>query len=192
MANVRIDLSYPIVDGQPLTFRAPCDCTSVTGIKVYYPNGETTESKEFTFKDAHRNDLAEIGDLFASGAYVKVIVDTTNNVAYIQNADTNKYLEDRFEKLKSFTTNCSVGTLWEESDGYYMQEIYCPSVSSSDTPIIDILTGSDNDANVEYQKAFSKVVRIETADGLFGGGKLIVWATEAIPTAFPIQIKVVR
>lgn len=101
MANVRIDLSYPIVDGQPLTFRAPCDCTSVTGIKVYYPNGETTESKEFTLKDAHCNDLAEIGDLFASGAYVKVIVDTTNNAAYIQNADTNKYLEGMFATFKT-------------------------------------------------------------------------------------------
>lgn len=104
MANVRIDLSYPIVDGQPLTFRAPCDCTSVTGIKVYYPNGETTESKEFTLKDAHCNDLTEIGDLFASGAYVKVIVDTTNNAAYIQNADTNKYLEGMFETFKTSIT----------------------------------------------------------------------------------------
>lgn len=89
MANIKVNLSHEILDGLPVTFVAPCDCTAVTGIKVYYPGG----TKEFTFRDAHGSDLAGIGNLFAAGSYVKAILDVANGHAYIQNADTNAYLE---------------------------------------------------------------------------------------------------
>ena len=99
MANIKVELSYEIVDGQPLTFKAPCNCSQITGIKVEYPNGENTAFQVFSFADAHGNDLTGIGNLFAEGAVVKVILDTTENKAFIQNADTNAYLEDRFLQL---------------------------------------------------------------------------------------------
>jgi len=86
MAVIRLTVDTPLVDGQSLTFKAPCDCTAVTGIKI----GDTT----FVFKDAHKNLLTGVGNLFVTGAYVKVVLDTTNNVAYIQNADTNEYIEN--------------------------------------------------------------------------------------------------
>ena len=89
MVTIKVDLSHEIIDGQPITFVAPCDCTAVTGLNVCYPEGE----KEFVFKDAHGHDLTGIGNLFASGAYVKAILDTKNGYAYLQNADTNAYLE---------------------------------------------------------------------------------------------------
>lgn len=204
MADIRIDLSYPIVDGQPLTFRAPCDCTSVTGIKVYYPNGETTESKEFTLKDAHCNDLTEIGDLFASGAYVKVVIDTTQNAAYIQNADTNAYLEGELAKKYSPTNKptptdigaattetytATVTTNWKLSNNgtYYYQDISVSGILETDTPIVDILPGSDSAANMLYIESMCKVIWITTLENA-----IRVRATEAISTAFPIQIKVVR
>lgn len=84
MATIKLTVDS-VVDGQSLTFKAPCDCTAVTGITI----GSTT----YTFKDAHGNDLNGMGNLFLTGAYVKVVLDTTNHYAYIQNADTNKYLE---------------------------------------------------------------------------------------------------
>lgn len=84
MATIKLTVDS-VADGQSLTFKAPCDCTAVTGITI----GSTT----YTFKDAHGNDLSGMGNLFLTGAYVKVVLDTTNNYAYIQNADTNKYLE---------------------------------------------------------------------------------------------------
>ena len=89
MANIKVELSHGILDGQPVTFVAPCDCTTGTRLMVCYPEGE----KEFVFKDAHGHDLTGIGNLFASGAYVKAILDTKNGYAYLQNADTNAYLE---------------------------------------------------------------------------------------------------
>lgn len=97
MANIRVDASYTIVNGSEVVFVAPCDCNQISGIKVYYPDG----SKVFTFKDAHGNTLTGLGNLFAAGAYVKAILDVTNGFAYIQNADTNKYLEDKFENLQT-------------------------------------------------------------------------------------------
>mgnify|MGYP003292422190 CR=1 FL=1 len=101
MANIRLDLDYPLEDGQSLTFKAPCDCTEVNGIIVYYPTitegASVSTSKVLTFKDTHGNTLTGIGNLFSEGAYVKVVVDTANNFAYIQNADTNGYLENKID-----------------------------------------------------------------------------------------------
>lgn len=99
MANIKIELDYPLEDGMSLTFKAPCDCTEVTGLKVYYPEvtdtGSTTTNQTFSFRDAHLNVLTSLSNLFVSGATVKAVVDTTNGYAYIQNADTNGYLETK-------------------------------------------------------------------------------------------------
>lgn len=107
MAYIKLTLDHPIVDGESVTFKAPCDSTEVTGIKVYYVTlTETTAtelSKVFTFKDAHGNNLSSIGNLFVRGAYVKVILDATNSYAYIQNADTNGYIENTMAKKTDVT-----------------------------------------------------------------------------------------
>lgn len=96
MALIKIELLAPPVDGMDIKFQAPCDCTAVTGIELHYPAEDgSTATKELTFRDAHGNNLAGIGNLFAQGAYVKVIVDTENGYAYLQNADTNGYLESK-------------------------------------------------------------------------------------------------
>lgn len=92
MPNIRVDLDHELIDGQPVTFAAPCNCTEITGLKVYCPDG----SHVFTFTDAHGNTLTGLGNLFSKGAYVKAILDTTSGNAYLQNADTNAYLEAQF------------------------------------------------------------------------------------------------
>jgi len=89
MANIKIISECPLFDGMPVTFKAPCDCTAVEGLVVAY--GDTSQT--FTFRDAHGNNLAGIGNLFEAGAYVKAVLDTVNGYAYLQNADTNAYLE---------------------------------------------------------------------------------------------------
>lgn len=100
MAQIRIDLNEPLLDGMDIKFQAPCDCTAITGMIVYYPaEDETVVNKSFVFKDAHGNVLTGINNLFVKGAYVKVIVNATDGVAYIQNADTNGYLEARLDTV---------------------------------------------------------------------------------------------
>jgi hypothetical protein len=100
MSKIRIIAHSPIYDGVLLTFKAPCDCTEVDGLRVYYD--EVTEdtnenaSQDFDFADAHGEVLTGLGNLFMEGAYVRVVLDTTNGYAYLQNADTNTYLENNF------------------------------------------------------------------------------------------------
>lgn len=103
MANIRVDVSGILMDGHVVTFKAPCDCTAVDGIKVYYMDNGTQKSKIFTMKDTHGNNLAGIGNLFVKDAYVKVVLNTTDNVAYIQNSDTNGYLESKLSGIPTIT-----------------------------------------------------------------------------------------
>ena len=92
--NIRVDLTTPITDGTEVVFRSPVDCSQITGLIVYY-NGA---SKEFAFADAHGNNVGDIDHLFAENAVVKVILDVTHGMAFVQNADTNAYIERTFVK----------------------------------------------------------------------------------------------
>ena len=100
MANIRVDLDYTIQDGTSIVFRSPCDCTEVTGLIVYYNAGEGNPiSKEFALADAHGENVGDIPHLFGSDVAVKVILDVTSGMAFVQNADTNAYLEGRFAEM---------------------------------------------------------------------------------------------
>ena len=96
--NIRVDFNYPIKDGTELRFRSPVDCSQVTGLKVYYRENGITASKEFAFADAHGNNVGDIDHLFAENVVVKVILDVTTGMAFVQNADTNAYIERTFIK----------------------------------------------------------------------------------------------
>lgn len=98
MANIRVDSLDSVYNGQSITFRSPADCSQITGLIVYYPDGDTTTSKTFQFADAHGNNVGSVS-LFAEDVLVKVILDTDAGKAYVQNADTNAYLEGRFAFL---------------------------------------------------------------------------------------------
>lgn len=98
--NIRVDLNTPINDGTEVVFRSPVDCSQVTGLIVYYDGG----SQEFMFADAHGNNVGDIDHLFAEDVAVKVILDVTKGMAFVQNADTNAYLEGRFAELPGRVT----------------------------------------------------------------------------------------
>lgn len=124
MAKVRVDLNCVPVDGQAVAFKAPCDCTAVDGILCYYAQGDEKVSKAFVFKDAHGNNVAGIGNLFAAGSVVKVVLDVTNGGAYLQNADTNAYLESRFNSMKNiyYGTGEPSADLGKDGDLYFQYE----------------------------------------------------------------------
>ena len=98
MANIRVDVGYAIHDGSELKFRSPVDCSAITGLIVYYPgeDGNLT-SKVFVLADAHGNNVGDIDHLFAENVVVKVILDVTTGMAFVQNADTNAYLEGHIQ-----------------------------------------------------------------------------------------------
>lgn len=120
MANIRVDVNYTIKDGSEIVFRSPVDCTAITGLIVYYQaeDGNTT-SKEFALADAHGNNVGDVPHLFAENVVVKVILDVTSGMAFVQNADTNAYLEGRFAELeKSVPGGISVKACGAYGDGY--------------------------------------------------------------------------
>ena len=110
MANIKVVVDYELIDGTPLTFQAPCNASDVTGLVVYHPINGVQTSTEFRFKDAHGSNIGNINELFAAGAYVKVILDTINNRAFIQNADTNAYLEGRLNGIINMGSYTGTGT----------------------------------------------------------------------------------
>ena len=135
MAKIRIDLNEPFLDGMDIKFKAPCDCTAVDGMTVYYPldDDSGTGNQSFVFKDAHGNTLTGLGNLFAKNAVVKVIVDRTTGSAYIQNAATNAYLEDKIANagskvtLSSSVTSTSTTTA---ANSYAVKQAYDKGVSA--------------------------------------------------------------
>lgn len=102
MSNIRVDVGYTIKDGAEIKFRSPVDCSQVTGLKVYYPGADgNITSKEFAFADAHGNNVGDIDHLFAENVVVKVILDVTTGMAFVQNADTNAYLEGHIQSKRN-------------------------------------------------------------------------------------------
>lgn len=93
MSNIRIDYQSTIIDGTEITFKAPCDCTAITGLKVYYPDSSGTQtSKVFTLVDSHKVNIGNLSDLFVQDAIVKVVLDVTNSKAFVENADNNSFI----------------------------------------------------------------------------------------------------
>ena len=101
MANIRVDSAVTIFDGQTLTFKSPVDCSQVTGLIVYYPDRLETASKVFQLTDANGNNVGNINNLFAADAIVKVVLDVDEAKAFVQNADTNAYLEAKLAEKYS-------------------------------------------------------------------------------------------
>ena len=138
MAQIRIDLAEPLIDGMDIKFKAPCDCTAITGMVVHYPaEDDSTANKSFVFKDTHGNILTGLGNLFVKDAYVKVIVDTTNGIAYLQNADTNGYLEDRLAEKMDNTIDAASRVLISDANG----KVATSNVTSTELGYLDGVTG---------------------------------------------------
>lgn len=74
MANLKLTLPENIVicDGKQITFKAPCNCSDVTSLTIKDVSYELKNSKNETPKDA-----------WIQGALVSIVLDTTNNVAYL-------------------------------------------------------------------------------------------------------------
>ena len=101
MAYIRVDQAMPAFDGQPVTFKSPASCSGIDGLKIHYPVENGMEGcSTFALADAHGNNVGSI-DLFAANVLVKVILDTDTGMAFVQNADTNAYLEGRFAAIEA-------------------------------------------------------------------------------------------
>ena len=131
--NIRVNLKTNIADGSEVVFRSPADCSQVTGLVIYHNGGKT----EFAFADAHGENVGDIDHLFAENAVVKVILDVTAGMAFVQNADTNAYIERNF--IKSV-------------NGHRPDEAGNVELTANDVGAIP--EGGDPDATVYFESAY--------------------------------------
>lgn len=118
MAQIKIELNAQLIDGMDVKFKAPCDCTEITGLLVEYvgPTGALT-SKAFTFRDSHGYNLTGLGNLFCAGAYVKAMLDVKNGYAYLQNTGASAF---------GSTVELLPGASWSDN----MQTVTVPGVKA--------------------------------------------------------------
>lgn len=132
MANIRIDLTHAPLDGETVSFKAPCNASDITGMVIYYENDAgALVSQAFTLSDANGGNIGMVDNVFAEGAIVKVILDTGANNAFVQNPDTNTYLEGRFDAISASVTTQTTKAL-DDAKSYADQkiaEIPAPDVS---------------------------------------------------------------
>ena len=163
--NVRVDLSTPIYDGMEVKFKAPCDAAEVTGLNLYYPKDGVQESQNFAFADANANNVGHIDALFAAGAVVKVILDLETNMAFIQNADTNSYLENRFKEIGG-----------GGGGGGGATEVY-----AAEYDLVDMVLLS-NFGEMESAFLSGKIVTLSSNNPI--GGKSLFYCTAYVPEGF--------
>lgn len=177
--NIRVDLNYPIKDGTELVFRSPVDCSQVTGLKVYYIGADgIAGSQEFAFADAHGNNVGDIDHLFAENVVVKVILSVTSGMAFIQNADTNSYLEGRFNLLADSIVNEASGSVitMTDSSNRKLKGLALYGKTTQDgtptptTPVPLVSTGSSGN-----------IVATITGKNIFGGKALADKIYEVAP-----------
>ena len=169
---------------------------------VYDPQGKKTDIFKYvddqvgavsSFNGRTGAVNPQAGDYTAEmvGAYSK---EETNEAIEVAVGAANEAKSDAADarslaesKATTVTVAVTVGTGWTKEGSCYYKDVDAPGIDATDNPIVDINPGSDNAANVLYSEAMCKVFRITTSEN-----SIRVWATEAIATAFPIQLKVVR
>lgn len=93
-SRVVVTANFELVNGSEIKFMAPADCSEITALRVYYNDNGVTTSRDFVFTDAHGCDIGDLDHLFVKDSIVKVILDVDRGNAFVQNADTNAYLEE--------------------------------------------------------------------------------------------------
>lgn len=88
MSKIRVELDVPVVNGKQVSFFSPLGSTDARSIMIH--------DVEYALVDSHGKELAKLDYSWTAGALVSVILDTSTNKAYVQNATSNAYIEDTF------------------------------------------------------------------------------------------------
>lgn len=81
--------------GKQVTFKTPCESEGLTGLIV----------EGITYDIVNALGTPLVANSFDAGAMVSVIFDKETKKAYVQNADTNAYLENRFNNINVDTSD---------------------------------------------------------------------------------------
>ena len=130
--NITLPEGAAICNGKQVTFRAPCDCTGVTGLKI----GDITYTLLTTV-----NEPIDTNYVFVKDALVSVIIDTENNRAYIQNGAASG---------SGGARKRDVTLLASDWDSNKSQIANVPSVSSDESTQLIHIIPSNEDLYISY------------------------------------------
>lgn len=92
MSKIKVELDTPVVNGKQVSFFSPIGSKEADSIIIH--------EVDYALVDSHGKALAKLDYSWTAGALVSVILDTTTNKAYVQNATSNAYIEDNFVKKR--------------------------------------------------------------------------------------------
>lgn len=162
----------PSISGLEVKFKSPTTCTATSTTRLHIEQAGTAISKVFTFADANGNDVGEIDNLFAENAVVKVILDLStqtelpdgvDGIAFVQNADTNKYLEGRFADVDAQVVNINKSVV-AISEQFTPISQSIEEIKKESVDMRDYIDNELNDINeyIEQQIANKAIVQIIT------------------------------
>ena len=111
MSKIKITLGYVPADGKQISFRSPCSSADTTGLVI--------DDVEYLLVDADGVNVSQKENLWNSGAIVSVILDTVNALAYVQNANSNTYLEEQLADKLSRSGDTLTGELIAQNNTNY-------------------------------------------------------------------------
>lgn len=92
MSKIKVNLPVSPVNGKQISFIAPCSSADTECLLI--------DDVEYAVVDSDGVSVAGLENVWNSGAIVAAILNVDTHTAYIQNANTNTYLEGRFNNLK--------------------------------------------------------------------------------------------
>lgn len=182
MSNIVVHYDKHITDGTELVFRSPVDCSQITGLKVRALGEDGILAHyEFALADAHGNNVGDIDHLFAEGVVVKVILDTDTGMAFVQNADTNSYIEGELEKLRQAGGGVDPEELKSTVTGVIIEDFNSGGeiATAIESKLVEILTGGGDVVEVMSEIAVASVDPMLLDLGVYGNTE-----GESIPHAF--------
>lgn len=90
MSKIKVELNTPVVNGKQVSFFSPCKSTEADSVVI--------NNIEYALVDANGGLTKSAKSAWSKGALVSVILDTSTNKAYVQNATSNAYIEETFVK----------------------------------------------------------------------------------------------
>lgn len=85
MSKIKVSHIDSLVNGKQISFIAPCSSSNTDCLVI--------EDVEYAIVDAENVSVAGLSNVWNSGAIVSVILNVDTHTAFIQNPNTNPYLE---------------------------------------------------------------------------------------------------
>lgn len=86
--TLSVNVNFTIYDGSEIVFKAPCNSSEFQTFLINSNVQNAIYTTSFTIKNSAQESIHGLINIFKTGSYVSLVLDVTNNIAYIQNEAT--------------------------------------------------------------------------------------------------------